>query len=407
MRALSSTIFTAFTSIVYGAALGTALDAASTVWAASRILPNPPKVSSTSYILMDANTAWVLAERDSSEQLPPASLTKIMTGFVAASEVAENRMTLDDEVPISIKAWRTGGSKMFVREGTKVRLEDLIRGIVIQSGNDASIAVAEYIGGDEDGFANMMNHHARELGMTESHFVNATGLPNDNHYSSVRDLATLTAALIHLYPEHYRLYSERSFRYGDIEQPNRNRLLWRDKSADGVKTGHTDAAGYCLVASALRDGTRLIAVIMGAKSNTVRFQDAQKLLAYGFRYFENQKLYDAGEILATANVWYGTAQTVDAAVRSEIRVTMRRGGYDDLQAVVDMPRELEAPIAAGAQLGMVRVTLDGKTLAEAPLVAQVAVAEAAFFSRLGDSIRLFFRNLLSESADADNAQTIN
>ena len=368
--------------------------------AGAEIVPDAPTISARSFVLMDAHTGWVIAERDSDLPLPPASLTKIMTSYVAASELAAGRIDLQDDVPISVKAWRTGGSKMFVREGTTVKLEDLLRGIVIQSGNDASVAVAEYIGGQEDGFANMMNAHAEALGMASSHFLNATGLPGDGHQSSARDLAVLSAALVERFPEHYRMYAEKSFKYGDIEQPNRNRLLWRDKSVDGVKTGLTDAAGYCLVASALRDGTRLVATVMGAASNDARFQDAQRLLAYGFRYFESKQLYQADEVLATLDVWYGAAETVDVAIAEPLRLTTPRGRYDDLDAVLDLPRQLEAPIDAGATLGTVRIALDGEVLAEAPLVAAAVVAEGGAFSRLGDSITLFFRDIFGASEDA-------
>ena len=381
-----------------------AVFAAPLVAAAPSIVPSAPAVSSKSYILMDADTGRVLAERDSDRPLPPASLTKIMTSFVAAAELAAGRVALADEVPISVKAWRTGGSKMFVREGTNVALEDLLRGIVIQSGNDASVAVAEFIGGDEDGFANMMNAYAEELGLANSRFVNATGLPDDGHYASARDLAVLSAALIARYPEHYAMYSERAFKYGEIEQPNRNRLLWRDRSVDGVKTGLTDAAGYCLVASALRDGMRLMVTVMGADSNDQRFQDAQKLLAYGFRYFERQRLYDAGEVVASATVWYGVADAVEAQVQESVRITMPRGRYADLAARVEMPKEVEAPIAEGQRLGAVHVALDGETLAEVPLVATASVPEAGFFGRVGDGIHRFFQGLLSMASEPEPAE---
>ena len=383
----------------------TVLALAAPAWAAQNIVPGAPPVSSKSYILMEANSGTVVAERDSDEPLPPASLTKIMTSFVAATELAAGRIALDDDVPISVKAWRTGGSKMFVREGTSVKLEDLLRGIVIQSGNDASVAVAEFIGGDEDGFANMMNAHAKELGMTSSRFANATGLPDDGQYSSARDLALLSAALIDRYPEHYATYAERSFEYGGIDQPNRNRLLWRDKSVDGVKTGHTSAAGYCLVASALRDGTRFIAAVMGADSIDARFQDAQKLLAYGFRYFETRELYQEGEVLRTAEVWYGTQQTVDIGFAETLRLTLPRGRYDDVDAVIDLPERIEAPFGAGAELGTVRITLDDELLAEVPLVAGAGVPESGFLSRLGDGVVLFFRDLLQMSSETPNAET--
>ena len=362
--------------------------------AAPNIVPDPPPISSKSYVLMATETGRILAQRDSTTPLPPASLTKIMTSYVAAVELAAGRISLADEVPISVKAWRTPGSRMFVREGTTVRLEDLLRGIIIQSGNDASVAVAEFIAGDEEAFGEMMNMHAKQLGLTASRFVNATGLPDDGHYSSARDLALLAAALIEKYPDHYSIYAERSFAYGDIEQPNRNKLLWRDKSVDGVKTGLTDAAGYCLVASAARDGTRLIVATMGAETDGQRFQDAQKLIAYGFRYFENRQLYQADEVLATPGVWFGSVDTVAVGVADALTVTLPRGRYDDLEAVLDLPGSVEAPIDVGAAIGTVRVTLDGDVLAEIPLLAQTAVAEANFFSRMGDGIYLFLRDLL-------------
>ena len=380
-------------------AVGTLVCAAATPAVAARLVPDVPPISSKGYILMDADTRDVIAERDSDTPLPPASLTKIMTSYVAAGEVAAGRARLDDEVPISVKAWRTGGSKTFVREGTKVRLEDLLRGIIIQSGNDASVALAEFIGGDEDGFANMMNTQAREIGMAASHFTNATGLPDDGHYASARDLAVLAAELIRRYPDHYAMYAERSFKYGDIKQPNRNRLLWRDKTVDGVKTGLTDAAGYCLVASALRDGTRFIAVTMGAETDNARFGDAQKLLAYGFRYFETQQIFGAGEVVATRPVWYGETDTITATVRDAVLVTLPRGRRADLQAVVDVPADVEAPIDAGEQLGIVRVTLDGETLAQVPLLADAAIAQAGVFARFGDWMQLLLRDLLGLSGD--------
>ena len=366
------------------------------------IVPDPPSISAKSYILMDGQTRTILAERDSEEPLPPASLTKIMTSFVAAAELAAGRIALDDQVPISVKAWRTSGSKMFVREGTEVSLSDLLRGIVVVSGNDASVAVAEYIAGAEDAFADMMNLHADDLGMTTTRFVNSSGLPDDGHYSSAKDMAILSAALIERYPEHYSMYSEKSFQYGEIERPqvNRNRLLWRDKSVDGVKTGMTEAAGFCLVASALREGTRLIAAVMGAENDEDRLRDTQKLLAYGFRYFETHDLYGADETLDTPRVWYGTAEEVAVGIDDPIRLTVPRGRYEDLGAVLDIPDDIEAPVAVGDVLGVVRVTLDDEILAERSLMAQTAVAEAGFFSRRGDDFARFFDGLFGDSDDA-------
>ena len=375
---------------------------AAAVRGAPDIVPDPPSISAKSYILMDGHTRTILAERDSDEPLPPASLTKIMTSYVAAAELAAGRIALDDQVPISVKAWRTQGSKMFVREGTEVSLSDLLRGIVVVSGNDASVAVAEYIAGAEDAFADMMNLHAKDLGMAMTRFVNSSGLPDDGHYSSAKDMAILSAALIERYPEHYLMYSEKSFQYGEIERPqvNRNRLLWRDQSVDGVKTGMTEAAGYCLVASALREGTRLVAAVMGAENDEDRLRDTQKLLAYGFRYFETHDLYSDDETLDTPRVWYGTAEEVAVGIDDPIRLTVPRGRYEDLSAVLDIPDEIEAPIAVGDVLGVVRVTLDDEILAERSLMAQSAVAEAGFFSRRGDDFARFFDGLFGDSDDA-------
>ena len=375
---------------------------AAVVRGAPAIVPDPPSISANSYILMDGHTRTVLAERDSDEPLPPASLTKIMTSYVAAAELAAGRIALDDQVPISVKAWRTQGSKMFVREGTEVSLSDLLRGIIVVSGNDASVAVAEYIAGAEDAFADMMNLHAKDLGMTMTRFVNASGLPDDGHYSSAKDMAILSTALIERYPEHYLMYSEKSFQYGEIERPqvNRNRLLWRDQSVDGVKTGMTEAAGYCLVASALREGTRLVAAVMGAENDEDRLRDTQKLLAYGFRYFETHDLYSGDETLDTPRVWYGIAEEVAVGIDDPIRLTVPRGRYEDLSAVLDIPDDIEAPIAVGDVLGVVRVSLDDEILAERSLLAQKAVAEAGFFSRRGDDFARFFDGLFGDSDDA-------
>jgi D-alanyl-D-alanine carboxypeptidase (penicillin-binding protein 5/6) len=361
--------------------------------AAQNIIPEPPSIDATGYLLIDADTERVLAGTEVDATLPPASLTKIMTSFVAAGELAAGRISITDEVPISVAAWRTPGSRMFIREGTTVALGELLKGIVIQSGNDASVAVAEYIAGSETAFADMMNQQAQALGMHASQFQNATGLPDEGHYTSVRDLATLTRALINRYPDHYATYAERSFTFNDIEQPNRNRLLWRDRTVDGVKTGHTEAAGYCLVASALRDGMRLIAVVMGTTSDEARMRETQKLLKYGFRYFQTQKLYDADVALKQSEVWFGASDTVQLGVSDLVYVTIPRGRYDDLKATTDVERVIKAPLEQGQELGSLRVTLDDEVVFEAPLVVLEAVPEAGFFKRLWHAVYLFFSGL--------------
>jgi D-alanyl-D-alanine carboxypeptidase (penicillin-binding protein 5/6) len=359
------------------------------------IIPPPPSVAASSYLLIDADTRRVLVEHNSREALPPASLTKIMTAYIAAVELEAGRITIDDQVPISVKAWKAQGSRMFIREGTTVPLRDLLNGIIIQSGNDASIAVAEHIAGSESAFADMMNQQAALLGMSDTQFVNATGLPDESHRTSAWDLAQLTISLIETYPDHYAIYSEKSFTFNDIEQPNRNRLLWRDKNVDGVKTGHTDEAGYCLVASALRDNMRLISVVMGTDSEEARMRESQKLLSYGFRYFETQELYEAGVPLKTSELWYGVQDTVELGLAEDVTLTIPRGHYSDLKAELTLAKVIEAPFEAGAELGEMQLTLYDEVVYTAPLVALSAAEEAGFFSRLWDGTYLFFTGFFS------------
>lgn len=359
------------------------------------IIPPPPSIAASSYLLLDADTHKVLVEHNLHEPLPPASLTKIMTSYVAAAELAALRIKEDDQVPISVKAWQTPGSRMFIREGTRVSVGDLMRGIIIQSGNDASVALAEYIAGSEDAFADMMNQQALELGMSSTQFVNSTGLPDEGHYTSVWDLALLTRSLITRFPEVYALYAQREFTYNDIPQPNRNRLLWRDKTVDGVKTGHTQAAGYCLVASALRGNMRLVSVVMGTESDEARMRESQKLLSYGFRYFETRKLYEAGVPLKTAELWYGDAEEIELGVLEDVYVTIPRGHYNDIEAELKIARVIEAPAEAGQEFGELRLLLGGDVAYRAPLVALADAGEAGVFSRMGDFIYLFFGSLFS------------
>lgn len=365
------------------------------VWAATPVTPPPPSVAASSYLLIDVDTERVLVEKNSHEPLPPASLTKIMTGFLVAVELEAGRVNLDDEVPISVEAWRTPGSRMFVREGTRVSLEDLLRGVIIQSGNDASVALAEFVAGSESAFASMMNQQAALLGMHDSQFENATGLPSPGHSTSAWDLALLTRELIKRFPDSYSLYAERSFTYNDIEQPNRNRLLWRDRTVDGVKTGHTKEAGYCLVASAKRGNMRLISVVMGTDSEEARMRESQKLLSYGFRHFETQRLYEAGVPLKTAELWYGDEEEIALGVADDVYVTIPRGHYDDLEAELQVARVIEAPVNPGDEFGELRLRLNDDTVHRAPLVALAAAPEAGMFSRFGDGVYLFFRNMFT------------
>jgi D-alanyl-D-alanine carboxypeptidase (penicillin-binding protein 5/6) len=365
----------------------------STANAAPSLIPAPPQLSANSYVLMDAYTGDVLVEHNSREELPPASLTKLMTAYITEYELAKGNISFNDQVTISEKAWRMEGSRMFIREGTQVRLEDLMRGIIIQSGNDASVAVAEHIAGGEAAFADLMNQHAKLLGMNNSHFVNSTGFPADGHYSSAYDIALLSRATIVHFPENYKMYSEKYFTYNDIRQPNRNKLLWRDKTVDGLKTGHTDAAGYCLAASAVRNGTRLIAVVMGTNSDEARASETQKLLNYGFRYYETRKLYSAGQVLSDARVWGGEADTVKVGFADDVLVTMPRQNADSIPASLELAPEIEAPIAAGDVLGKIIVGTADNVLLEREVVALEPVAEGGFFKRLFDKVKLFFMNL--------------
>ena len=361
--------------------------------AAPAITPLPPQLAAEGYLLIDAATGAAMVEFNAEQRLPPASLTKIMTSYVAAKAIESGTVSMDDEVNVSVKAWRMGGSRMFIREGTRVRLEDILRGIIIQSGNDASVALAEHIAGSEGAFVDVMNRYAVQLGMENTNFVNATGWPDDNHYTTARDLARLTVALINEYPAHYRMYSEKSFTYADIRQPNRNQLLMRDSSVDGVKTGHTEAAGYCLVASAVRDRMRLISVVMGASSQEVRASESQKLLTYGFRYFETARLYSSDESLRQVRVWGGRHQSVNLGIEEDLMVTISRGGRENLKAEISLDAEVHAPLARGDRLGELQVSFpDGETMT-IPLVAMNGVRESGFFASLWDAIALFFLKL--------------
>ncbi|MBV1878885.1 MAG: D-alanyl-D-alanine carboxypeptidase [Pseudomonadales bacterium] len=364
--------------------------------AAVPIIPSPPQLAANGYLLIDADTGKVIVEHNSQQRLPPASLTKMMTSYVASSVVGLGTLNLDEEVIVSEKAWRMEGSRMFIRVDTKVTVRELLRGIIIQSGNDASVALAEHIAGGEDAFADVMNQQAQHLGMTSTHFMNATGLPDEEHYTTAADLARLTQALIHDFPEHYQLYREKYYTYNDIKQPNRNQLLWRDKTVDGVKTGHTDAAGYCLVASAVRDGMRLISVVMGAGSEAARATESQKLLSYGFRYYETRRLYEADKVLKNVRIWGADESSIGIGLGEDIVITVARGDIANLVANISVDGIVKAPLEDQQVLGQLKVLNGEKLVIAAPLVALHAVEEAGFFSRLWDSILLFFRQLLSQ-----------
>ncbi|MBT5463933.1 MAG: D-alanyl-D-alanine carboxypeptidase [Gammaproteobacteria bacterium] len=366
-----------------------------TALAAPRIIPSPPQLATEGHILLDAATGTVIIEENAEMRLPPASLTKIMTSYIIASEIQQGRISLDDLVPISVKAWKMEGSRMFVREGTEVKVADLIRGIVIQSGNDASVAMAEFIAGDEDAFADVMNQVAQKLGMTRTQFKNATGLPDEGHYTTAKDLSILARALIRDFPEHYKVYKEKYFSYNDIRQANRNSLLWRDDAVDGMKTGHTQAAGFCLVASAEKKDMRLVSVVMGATSERARSTESQKLINYGFRYFESVKLYDGLESLRRVKVWGGLHESLDVGIEAPARLTIPTGARGALAAEVTLDPVIKAPVSQGQTLGLLRISLEGETLLERPVVALNGVDEAGLVSSLIDEVSLFFLSLFS------------
>ncbi len=359
------------------------------------MIPAPPALAATSYILIDAKTGRVIVEQNSDAPLPPASLTKMMTAYIVADELAKGKIHLDDDVLISKAAWDKGGSKMFIKVGDKVKLDFLLKGVIIQSGNDASIALAEHIAGAEDAFADVMNQQARYLGMENSQFKNATGWPADGHYSTARDLAILAQAIIQQHPEHYKIYSEKYFEYNNIRQPNRNRLLWRDSSVDGVKTGHTQEAGYCLVASAVNNGMRLISVVMGTKSEEARAVESQKLLSYGFRYYETHRLYGAEDVLSENRVWGGVSKTVGLGLGREVFLTIPRGSEKNLKAEMTVDQVIRAPFESGHEFGKVIIANNDEVIFDESLVALERVDEAGIFSRLWDMLVLFIYQLLN------------
>lgn len=359
-------------------------------------VPSPPEVAAKSWILIDARTGQVLVEHNADERLPPASLTKLMTSYLVAEEIAKDKFDEQTLVPISVNAWRMGGSKMFVQEGSQVAVGDLLQGIIVQSGNDATVAMAEYVAGTEDAFAQLMNQHAERLGMTNTHFANASGWPAEGHLTTARDMAILLRAMIRDHPEHYRLYAEKYFEYNGIRQPNRNLLLWRDPSVDGGKTGHTEAAGYCLVASALRDDMRLVSVVMGTASEQSRAAETQKLFGYGFRFFETPEIYKAGEVLqADARVWFGQRDRVNLVAPEAVYLTLPRGTRDNLKATLVIDGVIRAPLTRTTAVGSLRVENADGSLLNLPVVPDQEVAEAGLFARLWDHLVLFLKGLFS------------
>jgi D-alanyl-D-alanine carboxypeptidase (penicillin-binding protein 5/6) len=358
------------------------------------VTPEQLNLSTNTFILMDYNSGRVLLERDSNKKLEPASLTKIMTMYVVDHEIKSGRLSLDDEVQISKKAWQATGSRMFVNLNSKVKVADLIKGIIIQSGNDASIALAEHIAGSEQVFAGLMNDYAATLGMENSHFVNATGLSSKDHYTTAKDLAILSKAIIDEHPESYLLYSQKSFSYNGIHQNNRNRLLWRNTLVDGIKTGQTDNAGYCLSVSAVQDNTRLIGVILGSKTEENRFNDANKLLTWGFRFFTSYKVYQHGNILANTRIWGGNKKNIQVGLAGDTYLSIPKQDLNRVKATLTIPNVIKAPIKQGSPVGTYVIKLHDEIIAEYPAVSLSSVKPGNLFAKIKDQLIIYF-NMIS------------
>ena len=353
---------------------------------AAKPVPAPPEVAAKNYFVIDFASGKVLAEKAPDEQIEPASITKLMTSYVVYKELEAGRLAMDDMVDISEKAWRMGGSRMYLEVNTSVSVHDLMKGLIIQSGNDSSVALAEHIAGTEDAFVQLMNQYGKELGMDNTNFVNCTGWPDKEHLTTARDIAKLSVAIIKEFPEHYAWYAEKEYTYNSIKQYNRNKLLWRDDSVDGIKTGHTESAGFCLVASAARSDMRVISVVLGTDSKKARANVSQALLNYGFRFYESHVLYDAGEVLSRPRIWSGEFETLTVGLAEDLAIAIPRGAYDDLDATMDIDKNIEAPVTKGQQIGEVKVSLDGEVLETVPLVALETVNEGNLFQQAKDYV---------------------
>ena len=353
--------------------------------------PPPPQVAANAWVLMDLTAAQPIAMHDADARVEPASLTKLMTAYLTFAALEKKSITLDQQVPVSEKAWKTGGSRMFIEPRKPVTVAELLRGMIVQSGNDATVALAELIAGSEDVFAQMMNREAQRIGMKNTNFTNASGWPDPKHYSTARDLAILAAALIRDFPEYYKLYSLKEFRYNNITQQNRNRLLWLDPNVDGVKTGHTEAAGYCLIASAKRGPRRLLSVVLGTRSDAQRAQESQKLLNYGFQFYDSVRVYEKGQPISTLRVWKGAQNELKAGLPEDLYVVLPKGEADKLTADFVSQQPLIAPVSEGQPVGTVRLTLEGKPFGEHTAVALENVEVAGFFGRMWDTMRLWWK----------------
>ena len=358
---------------------------------AAQVAP-PPNLAVKAYLLQDFNSGSIIAASKKDDRIEPASLTKIMTAYLSFDAIQHGHLKLDQTLPVSEKAWKVEGSKMFIDPKVAVTVDELLHGMIIQSGNDASITLAIGVAGSEEQFADMMNKQAAKLGMTGTHFMNATGLPDKEHYTTAQDLMTLATALIRDFPlEYKRLYSVKEYTYNKITQPNRNRLLWLDANVDGMKTGHTDNAGYCLISSAKHGESRLVSVVLGAANETMRATESQKLLNYGFQFFESTLVYKQAQTINTLRVYKGQDKTVAATINKDYYLSLPKGDYARVKASMTSQQPLIAPIKAGQTIGKITFVLDGKTINEQALVAAKTVDEAGFFGRIADSIRLMIQ----------------
>ena len=373
-----------------------ALNANTTVFS-QYLVPSQPELDAKAYLLIDAKSGTVLAAKDPNKRLEPASLTKLMTLYIVFNELADGRIHLNDPVLISKKAWQTSGSRMFIKVGSHVSVEDLIQGVTVQSGNDATVALAEYIGGTDSAFVQMMDEEARKLGMKDSHFSDPTGLPAPDHTTTAYDLGLLARALITQFPQYYHFFGEKWFTWNGIRQPNRNRLLWRNFNVDGLKTGHTDAAGFCLISSSQQNDSRFVAVVLGAPSDSARADDSQALLNYGFRFFQSVKIYSAKDIISQQRVWKGANKYIGISVPLDYYVTVPRSAYQDLSVSVTLNNSIQAPIAKGQAVGMVTVYLKGQSISQQPLVAMQADPLAGWWTRFWDAVSYFFHNLFNKN----------
>ncbi|MEO8039777.1 MAG: D-alanyl-D-alanine carboxypeptidase family protein [Betaproteobacteria bacterium] len=354
------------------------------------LIPSPPALAAKAWVLLDWQTRQVLVSRNPDERVEPASLTKLMTAYLVFDALKQKRIALDQVIPVSEKAWKAEGSRMFIEPRKPVTVDELIKGMVVQSGNDATIALAEAVAGSEEAFADLMNKQATRMGLTGSHFVNSTGLPDPQHYSTARDLGVLAAEVIRDFPEYFPLYSTREYRYNNITQYNRNRLLGADPTVDGMKTGYHESAGYCLIATALRPPRRLVSVVLGTASDMARAQESQKLLNYGFQFYDTVRLYAKGQTVATIPVFKGERRELKAGFNHDLALSVARGTGDHLKAKMESMQPLIAPIAPGQRVGTLRVTLDDKPVAEYPVVALEAIGVANMFGRVWDTVRLWF-----------------